>query len=333
MKRPETKTQDRTAILADAFRHALQIASEQQGATAPNPVVGCVLLDARGGVLTAAAHLGAGLPHAEARAIAMAHAAGLAERIDTVIVTLEPCNHHGRTGPCSAAILSTPAREVWYGMADPNLVASGGAERLRAAGLRVFRLEDLDHPDRASLLVQAERLLAPFATRVQRARPFVTVKQALDPLGSMIPPKGAKTFTGPEALLLAHQLRRRADAIVTGSGTVLADQPEFTVRHLPDIAGKSRILTILDRRGRVDADYLAKAAGLGFRPEIATDLPEALRRLAAAGCNEVLVEAGPTLTSLVRDLGLWDEWVLIEKALEGQPDRITITRNSAAKDC
>ncbi len=332
MSRAETEVQDRTAILAEAFRHALLLASEHEGATAPNPVVGCVLLDAAGAVLTAAAHLGAGLPHAEARAIALARDAGLAERIDTVIVTLEPCNHHGRTGPCSAAILSTPAREVWYGMPDPNPVASGGAATLRAAGLRVRPLAELNHPARAALVAKAERLLAPFATRVQRGRPFVTVKQALDASGSMIPPLGAKTFTGPEALLVAHQLRRRADAILTGSGTVRADRPEFTVRHLPDIAGKSRILTILDRRGRVDAEYLALARARGLQPHIATDLADALRGLAEAGCNEVLVEAGPTLTELVRASGLWDEWVLIEKAPLGQSDQITITRNLPLKD-
>lgn len=318
---------DRAAVIAAAFRHALGLAAEQVGATAPNPTVGCVLLDIEGGVLTSAAHLGAGKPHAEARAIQMARDAGLVDRIATAVVTLEPCNHQGRTGPCTEAILGTPATEVWYALPDPNLEASGGAAHLRAAGLRVFALQDLDHPDRAELLTQAQQLLAPFASRVRLGRPFVTVKQAVDATGSMIPPTGKKTFTGPEALMLAHRLRRRADAILTGSGTILADRPEFTVRHLPDIAGKSRILSVLDRRGRVDAEYLVQARALGFRPEIATDLTQALRGLADAGCNEVLVEAGPQITEAVRSLGLWDEWVLIEKLPLGQSDRITITHN------
>jgi diaminohydroxyphosphoribosylaminopyrimidine deaminase / 5-amino-6-(5-phosphoribosylamino)uracil reductase len=326
--RPLEITQgERAAVIAAAFRHALCLAAEQVGATAPNPTVGCVLLDAHGEVLAAAAHLGAGQPHAEARAIEMARAAGLLERIVTAVVTLEPCNHQGRTGPCTAAILATPATEVWYGLADPNLEATGGAARLRAAGLRVFALQDLEHPDRAELLAEARRLLAPFASRVCLGRPFVTVKQAVDVAGSMIPPAGKKTFTGPEALILAHRLRRRADAILTGSGTVLADRPEFTVRHLPDIAGKSRILCVLDRRGRVDAEYLAQARLRGFRPKICTDLAQALHGLAEAGCNEVLVEAGPQITESVRALGLWDEWILIEKLPEDQSDRITITHN------
>jgi diaminohydroxyphosphoribosylaminopyrimidine deaminase/5-amino-6-(5-phosphoribosylamino)uracil reductase len=115
---------------------------------------------------------------------------------------------------------------------------------------------------------------------------------------------------------------------LTGSGTILADRPEFTVRHLPDIAGKSRILCILDRRGRVDAAYLSDAQQRGFQTRIASDLVTALHALGDAGCNEVLVEAGPTLLHTVRQDGLWDEWVLIEAAAAGQSDRITCTNRN-----
>jgi diaminohydroxyphosphoribosylaminopyrimidine deaminase/5-amino-6-(5-phosphoribosylamino)uracil reductase len=300
----------------------LDLAAKQEGATAPNPAVGCVLLDAQGEVLIAAAHLGAGQPHAEARAIQLAREAGLEARIHRVVVTLEPCNHQGRTGPCTAAILTTPAREVWFAVPDPNPLAAGGAKALAEAGIKVHDLAQLNHPDHDALQARATRLLAPFATRIRLNRPFVTVKQALDPRGSMIPPPGQKTFTGPEALLLAHRLRRRADAILTGSGTVLADRPAFTVRHLPDIPGKSRVLMILDRRGRVDADYLDLARARGFRPLIATDLAQGLQDLGALGCNEVLVEAGPCIAEAVAEAALWDEWVRID---QGTPDRITIT--------
>ncbi len=318
----------RAAVLAAAFRHALTLAGMAEGSTAPNPTVACVLLDVAGQTLVAAAHPGTGHPHAEALAIRMAREAGLADRIATVIVTLEPCNHHGRTGPCTEAILTTPAREVWFALPDPNPVASGGSERLRRAGLTVCALEELDHPDRAELLAKATRLLAPFACRVQRGRPFITVKQALDTVGSMFPPPGQKTFTGPEALTLAHRLRRRADAILTGSGTVLADRAAFTVRHVPDIPGKSRILCILDRRGRVDAAYLEEARQRGLRPVVAHDLATCLQDLGAQGCNEVLVEAGPVLLQTLRQIGLWDEWVLIRQASPGQSDHITITSNT-----
>ncbi|MGL4311298.1 MAG: bifunctional diaminohydroxyphosphoribosylaminopyrimidine deaminase/5-amino-6-(5-phosphoribosylamino)uracil reductase RibD [Paracoccaceae bacterium] len=319
--------------VAAAFRQALDAALAHEGATAPNPAVGCVLLDADGKLLIAAGHEGAGRPHAEALALQLAAERGLLGRCHTAIVTLEPCNHHGRTGPCTEAIIASPIREVWYGADDPNPMAAGGAARLRQAGVAVHHLASLDHPDRPALRTAANRLLAPFASRVTKGRPFITVKQAVDATGSMIPPPGQKTFTGPQALALAHVLRRRADAILTGSGTILADQPEFTVRHVPDIPGKTRLLVILDRRGRVPADYLALARRRGLVPVIATDLAEALSALARAGCNEVLVEAGPSVVAAVRQTGLWDEWVLIEKgAGPDGDDRITITAYPRGED-
>lgn len=299
--------------IAQGFAAALAEARLFEGATAPNPAVGCALLDATGAILAVAAHHG--LPHAEARAIADARAAGVAERIDTVIVTLEPCDHWGRTGPCTEVILGTGARSIWYGVADPNPQAAGGALRLAAAGLTVRALATLDHPNARALRHEADRLAAPFVTRVTQGRPFVTVKQALNGAGNMIPPAGQKTFTGPAALRLAHELRRRADAIVTGSGTILADAPEFTVRHVVDFAGKSRVLCVLDRRGRVDAAYVASAEARGFRVMIAQDLDTALQDLARSGCNEVLIEAGPSVLQSLEVRGLWDEWITIS-----QPD-------------
>lgn len=305
--------------IARGFALALAEARLFEGATAPNPAVGCALLDANGVVLGVAAHHG--LPHAEARAIEAARAAGLLGQVDTVIVTLEPCDHWGRTGPCTEAILSTPARTVWYGVSDPNPNAAGGAVRLAQAGLSLRALAELDHPDAAALLHAAQRLVAPFVSRVTRGRPFVTVKQALNAAGNMIPPLGQKTFTGPAALRYAHELRRRADAIVTGSGTILADAPEFTVRHVPDFAGKTRVLCILDRRGRVEGSYVMAAEARGFRVVIAKDIDAALRDLAEMGCNEVLIEAGPSVLASVEALGLWDEWVTIS-----QPDDLMSIR-------
>ncbi len=316
-------------IIADAFGRAIAAAADYAGATAPNPPVGCVLLDAAGEVLAVEAHRRAGDLHAEARAIAACRASGSVKRIHTVVVTLEPCNHHGRTPPCTDAILSTPARHVWIAGRDPNpRVAGGGAVRLAAAGLSVGWLADLDHADAPRLAAEAERLIAPFVKWSTTGRPFVTVKQALDDTGSMIPPPGRKTFTSETSLTLAHRLRRRADAILTGAGTILADDPEFTVRRVPDHPDKRRLLAILDRRGRVPADYLAAAAQRGLRPLVFTDLDEALARLGAEGVHEVLVEAGPTLTAAVLAADLWDEHVVIAK---GDPDRITILRNHDRK--
>ena len=314
-----------------AFAHALELAREHAGATAPNPPVGCVLLDAAGLELAAGAHRRAGMAHAEAEAITQARAAGLADKIDSVVVTLEPCNHHGRTPPCAEAILSTGARQVWIACRDPDpQVKGGGAERLRAAGLDVHFLSELDHPAALSLLADAERLLAPFSRRSLTGLPFITIKQAVSSSGSMVPPTGQKTFTSAASLELAHRLRRRADAILTGSGTILADDPLFTVRLAPDHKDKQRMLVILDRRGRVPDDYLLAARQRGFAVHLADDVHEALEMIGARGGMEVLVEAGPTLTAHLLTAGLWDEHVLIEEAADPNgTDTVTIRRNPA----
>ncbi|WIJ23795.1 bifunctional diaminohydroxyphosphoribosylaminopyrimidine deaminase/5-amino-6-(5-phosphoribosylamino)uracil reductase RibD [Devosia sp. RR2S18] len=314
------------AILARAFARAIEAAKAFEGATAPNPPVGCVLLDAQGNELAIAAHQKAGERHAEALAISLCRQAGLVERIHTVVVTLEPCNHTGRTPPCTDAILSTPARAVWIGSQDPNdsVVGSGG-ERLRDAGLEVHYLADLQHPRRAELLPVAERLIAPFHKRIRTGLPWVTVKRAVRPDGSMIPPAGQKTFTSPRSLTFAHHLRRRADVIATGSGTILADNPEFTVRHVPDVLHKHRLLAIFDRERRVPAAYLNAARERGFSVSIEDALPAAFRRFAEEGALEVLVEAGPRLTAEVLKSSLWDELILIEQGgSSGSEDRITI---------
>jgi diaminohydroxyphosphoribosylaminopyrimidine deaminase / 5-amino-6-(5-phosphoribosylamino)uracil reductase len=303
------------AGLAVAMREALAAARHFEGATAPNPPVGCVLLDAVGNVLAAAAHQGVGTPHAEALAIDEARSNGKLAGIHTVVVTLEPCNHHGRTPPCTDAILATPARRVVFGISDPNPhVTGGGAKRLREAGLSVETF--------SGGATQLQRLIAPFRKRVSQGLPFVTVKQAINRNGSMIPPTGHKTFTSQGSLLIAHALRRRADAIVTGSGTVLADAPLFTVRLLPDHQGKRRPLLIFDRRKRVPASYLEAAAQRGFDVTIVSDLELVLRDAAAAGINEILVEAGPQLTAHVLRSPFWDEHVRITQT-EGE-DKVEI---------
>jgi diaminohydroxyphosphoribosylaminopyrimidine deaminase/5-amino-6-(5-phosphoribosylamino)uracil reductase len=307
------------------------LARAYEGATAPNPPVGCVFLDAQGQALATGAHGQAGRPHAEAEAIAHARAAGLGEKVDTVVVTLEPCNHHGRTPPCVEAILTTGARHIWIACRDPNPgVTGGGGERLRATGLSVNFLSELEHPSALSLLAEAERLIAPFAKRVRTGLPFVTIKQAISATGSMVPATGQKTFTSLTSLELAHHLRRRADAILTGTGTVLADDPLFTVRLVPDHKDKQRMLVLLDRRRRTPTAYLDAAQQRGFAVHVADDLLEALHSIGAAGGMEVLVEAGPTLTTHMLAAGLWDEHVLIEQAANADgTDRVTLRRNPA----
>jgi diaminohydroxyphosphoribosylaminopyrimidine deaminase/5-amino-6-(5-phosphoribosylamino)uracil reductase len=309
--------------IAQAFRLALDAASALAGATAPNPPVGCAVLAADGSVLAVQAHHGAGLPHAEAAALAACRDRW--DAVHTLVVTLEPCNHHGRTPPCSEAILESPARAVWIGARDPNPnVAGGGAARLAAAGLDVAFVE-------GALAAESARMVAPFAMRATQGRPWLTLKQAFTADGAMIPPPGEKTFTSEASLDLAHALRRRADAVITGSGTILADAPLLTVRRVPDPRRTPRRLAILDRRGRVRSAYLAAARARGLEPSLHADIHALLADLAEGGALEALVEAGPTLSVAFLAAGLWDERVVITKAARaGDPDTVeTILRRLA----
>jgi diaminohydroxyphosphoribosylaminopyrimidine deaminase/5-amino-6-(5-phosphoribosylamino)uracil reductase len=219
--------------------------------------------------------------------------------------------------------LASPARAVWFGVRDPNAdVLGGGADRLLAAGLEVGALDALPHPDAADLARTARRLITPFRQWKQTGRPWITVKQALDANGGMVPPPSRTTFTSQASLTLAHQLRRRADAIITGSGCVLADDPAFTVRHVPDHFGKRRTLAILDRRGRVPAGYVTAAETRGFDVLVRKDLSDLIAELGAAGVMESLVEAGPTLLAAFLEADLWDEHVVIRKGAAGRSDTV-----------
>lgn len=292
---------------------ACRAARRWLGATAPNPPVGAAALDAQGNIIGVAAHQRAGEGHAEALLLEQLRARNFLTAVHTLCVTLEPCNHHGRTPPCAEAILAAGIRHVAIGVRDPNpKVAGGGAARLQAAGVTVTQG------------VEAERcaqLLYAFTYSVTTGRPWLTVKRAFDAQGSMIPPPGQKTFTTPAALKLAHRLRKRADAILTGSGTILADNPCFTVRHVPDYAGKQRVLAILDRRHRVSLAYLAAAPTRGLVPVIYDTIAEALADLAARGVRDVLVEAGPQLAASLLASPFWAQDIVIQA---GGDERITV---------
>jgi diaminohydroxyphosphoribosylaminopyrimidine deaminase/5-amino-6-(5-phosphoribosylamino)uracil reductase len=275
------------------------------GATSPNPPVGAAALGADGNILAVAAHKKAGEAHAEAALLEICRAQNLLPRVHTICVTLEPCNHHGRTPPCSEAIIKAGIKRVVVGACDPNPnVKGGGIERLKEAGIEVVAGVNED---------ECRQLIHAFAYSVQTKRPWITIKRAFDVNGSMIPPKGQKTFTSPTSLRLAHRLRKKADAILTGSGTVLADAPLFTVRHTKDFAGKKRTLAILDRRGRVPQSYLKAAHEVGFVSIIFQDISAAIEGLAQSGVRDVLVEAGPTLAQVILDSGLWAMSVTIRQ--------------------
>ena len=292
--------------LDEALEIAISKAEEYHGATAPNPPVGAVCLGAEGEILAVCAHEKAGTPHAEAKAIAECAERGISNRIHTLVITLEPCNHFGRTPPCTEAIIKLAAqgnlKRVAFGVSDPNpKVAGRGAERLKSEGLEVI---DMDNP-------KAKELIAPFRHWITTGRPWVTLKRAFDERGSMIPPAGKKTFSSPEALKFAHELRKQSDGILTGSGTVLADLPEFTVRHVNDHPDKTRWLVVLDRRGRVPSSWILEREGSGFKYHRSSSPEEALQFLGQHGVMEVLVEAGPLVSDYFLDKKLWNKSVTI----------------------
>jgi len=303
-----------------AMTAALKAAHPWLGAAMPNPTVGAAAFSADGQLLAAAAHQRAGEPHAEALVLAECRRQGLLSQVDTLAITLEPCNHQGRTPACSALIIDSAVRRVVYGAGDPNPQAAGGAARLRAAGIAVAG----GVAEQACLLQ-----LAPFLYHQQTGLPWITVKVAQRREGGMIPDPGAKTFTSPPSLLLAHRMRKKAGAIVTGSGTILADNPLFTVRRLPDFPQVRRHLAILDRRGRVPADYPAAAADRGFAVAVADDFGQALINLGRAGVLEVLVEAGSTLLASIQTSGQWNLWVTITQGLNGGADGVDCQLNSS----
>ncbi|MFW0790503.1 bifunctional diaminohydroxyphosphoribosylaminopyrimidine deaminase/5-amino-6-(5-phosphoribosylamino)uracil reductase RibD [Gordonia sp. CPCC 205333] len=198
------------------------------GISSPNPPVGAIILDAAGGVVGIGRTARAGGPHAEVMAL---RAAGERAQGGTAVVTLEPCNHTGRTGPCSQALLDAGVSAVYYGVADPNPTAAGGATTLAAAGVRVLGGADLD-PELVELVRTGP--LRAWLHRQRTGLPLVTAKIAATVDGRIAAPDGTSQWiTGEQARAFAHERRGQIDAIVVGTGTVRIDNPSLTARY-PD---------------------------------------------------------------------------------------------------
>ena len=280
--------------IVSAMRRALALASRGP-AVGDNPQVGCVLLDADGTVVAEGWHRGAGTAHAEVDALAqLADSRGL-----TAVVTLEPCNHTGRTGPCAQALIDAGVSRVVYALDDPNPVAGGGADRLRAAGIAV---------QGGVLADEAEELLRPWLTSVRLGRPFVTVKWASSLDGRAAAADGTSQWiTGTAARQRVHEQRAAHDAIAVGTGTVLADDPTLTARGdggellphqpIPVVFGTTPVPP-----GARLREHPAGLIELGHR-----DLDAGLAHLAERGIRRLYVEGGPTLASAFLRAGLADE--------------------------
>lgn len=323
-------TQDPSKMMpncvAQAFEAAIAEAWRFVGQTAPNPAVGCTLLDEAGEVLIVAAHHRAGQLHAERLALEQAKRAGVFNRVHTAVVTLEPCNHTGRTRPCTEALLESPVQTVWIGCPDPNPhVAGGGAAALTKAGVSVRWLAE--SPNGADLAARCCALLAPFAMRMTQGRPWITVKQALDQHGSMVPPAGQTTFTTPESLRFAHALRRATDLVITGTGTVMADNPSFTVRHVQDHAERRRDLVVCGHSAHVPTHWLEQAR-TRFDVQFCPDIQKLPALLAETSALWAMVEAGPGVLAALREQNLWDDWLTIRQDAQGA-DHFSVTTRHA----
>src|SRR5512139_116356 len=297
---------------------ALQLAAHGLYTTSPNPRVGCVIVKGER-VVSEGWHERAGTPHAAIHAL---KAAGEAPRGATVYVTLEPCAHHGRTPPCAEALVQAGVARVVAAMSDPNpLVAGGGISMLILAGIRA----------EVGLMENEARALNPgFVSRMTRQRPWVRLKTASTLDGKTALANGTSQWiTGEASRADVQKLRARACAILTGSGTVLADNPRMNVRDL-DI-GRQPLRVVVDSALRTPADaailpalvachHAAPAARATLeqaRAEVRelpgadgrVDLAALLTLLAQRGVNELHVEAGAALNGALLAGGWVDEWV------------------------
>ena len=294
------------------MRRALALAARGP-ATGVNPQVGCVLVNDAGEVVAEGWHRGAGTPHAEVDALSkIADATGL-----TAYVTLEPCNHTGRTGPCSVALIEAGVARVIYSVSDPNPQAGGGAERLRAAGIEV---------EGGLLASDTDALLHPWLTAVRLGRPFVTVKWAASLDGRAAAADGTSQWiTGTAARQHVHERRALADAIVVGTGTVLDDDPSLTARgDAGELMEHQPIPVVIGERA-VPADAKLRSHPAGLIESGSRDLGAVLADLYDRDIRRVFVEGGPTLASAFIQAGLADEFlVYLAPTLIGGP-RLAIT--------
>jgi diaminohydroxyphosphoribosylaminopyrimidine deaminase/5-amino-6-(5-phosphoribosylamino)uracil reductase len=271
------------AVVADAMRRALAASAAVHGTTSPNPPVGAVVLDASGVVVGVGATAPPGGPHAEVTAL---RAAGDRARGGTAVITLEPCAHHGRTPPCTDALRAAGVAAVAFAVADPHPTAGGGAAVLRAAGIIVRE---------GALAEQVRRgPLRAWLHAVPTGRPHVTWKLAATLDGRSAAADGtSRWITGEAARAEVHALRATVDAIVVGTGTVLADDPALTARHPDGSLWAHQPLRVVVGHRDVPPGYALTAPDvLHLRTR---DPDVVLAALHERGLVDVLLEGGPRL--------------------------------------
>jgi diaminohydroxyphosphoribosylaminopyrimidine deaminase/5-amino-6-(5-phosphoribosylamino)uracil reductase len=285
------------------MRHAFDLASRGPS-TGENPQVGCVLLNARGAIVAEGWHRGVGTAHAEVDAL------GKLPTVDghpdahglTAIVTLEPCNHTGRTGPCSVALLAAGIARVYYATSDPGPLARGGAERLVEGGVTVTG---------GLLRAEGEEFQHEWLTAARLRRPYVTLKWASTLDGRAAAADGTSQWiTGAAARQRVHEQREASDAILVGTGTALADDPSLTARgDAGELLPHQPIAVVLGERA-LPADAKLRSHPGGFLGLAHHDLGAAMSALFERGIRRLYVEGGPTLESALIAAGLVDEYAI-----------------------
>lgn len=284
-----------------AMARARELAESVLGTTSPNPAVGAVILATDGTPVGEGATRPPGGPHAEV--VALAQAGGRAHG-GTAVVTLEPCAHTGRTGPCADVLVAAGVSRVVVAVPEPTELAGGGTDRLRAAGVDV---------ELGVQQAEAEAgALAAWLTGVRQHRPFVVWKAAATLDGRVAAADGSSRWiTGEQARAAVHRLRATCEAVVVGSGTALADDPQLTVRD-----GEGRNLdrqplrVVVDRRGRLPSTARVLDDGAPTLVSRAASPAELLAELYDRDVRRVLLEGGPTMAAAFLRAGLVDEMVI-----------------------
>lgn len=307
------------------MQRALDLARQTEGHTAPNPAVGAVIVR-DGRIIGEGFHPAAGQAHAEIFALQQA---GVAARGATLYVTLEPCCHTGRTGPCSTALIAAGIVRVVAGCRDPNpQVAGGGFEQLRNVGVKV---------ECGILYDECRRLIAPFAKHIRTGLPYVTLKAGITLDGAVATASGeSRWITSAESRVAVHSLRDRHDAIMVGIGTVIADNPRLTTR-LPQGGGKNPLRIVVDSQLRTPPSsaifaeegktliLTTTAASAGAVAALSSEnveilrvaedagqvnLQDAMKKLGARGIQSILLEGGGRLHHSALHAGIVDRLCL-----------------------
>jgi len=284
-----------------AMQRAIALSEKGLGKTAPNPIVGAVIIDATGKIIAEGFH---DRMHSESHAEVIAiKAAGNQAQGATIVVTLEPCNHIGKTGPCTQAIIDSGISTVVFAVSDPNSVASGGAAKLRATGITVVEgvlKEEAALSNRAWLM------------KIKKNRPFFTWKVAATLDGIVAATDGtSKWISNTTSRADVQILRRQSDAILVGTNTVITDNPHLIPRG--DFAGYSRNpIRIICGEQELPSDSLVFDDAAQTEVVKSKNLDLLVEKLNELGVNQVFVEAGPTLASAMLDHCLMDELVMYQ---------------------